>query len=75
VQLAAAFFKNSASSPDPAWRGVGKGSHLVEYALFSGALRAFADGPILVFDSPAADVEPPIGIEPITYALRMRCSA
>jgi hypothetical protein len=68
-------FKNGASRRDPAWRDVGKCSHLVEYAAFSKALRALADDPMLVLSNSVADVEPPIGIEPITYALRMRCSA
>jgi hypothetical protein len=45
--------KNRVSSRDPALRGFCKCSHIIKYAALSKTSRAWADGPILVFQHPA----------------------
>jgi hypothetical protein len=45
--------KNRASGRDPALRSFCKCSHIIEYAALSKALRALADGLMLVFQHPA----------------------
>jgi hypothetical protein len=48
--------KNGASGRDPALRGFCKCSHISPYAALSKTPRAWADGPILVFQRPARSV-------------------